>query len=479
MPARGCWTSPLRPGPSWCLTPKGRSRSQATRSATTTTASWCRGIGTEPRSVSVHDNKVQDNHRAAFIWVGEADSVDIHDNFVKDNGLDVFFDNEGLAKAFEKGEDFGDGRTQGILTKDCNNVRIHRNTVINSVSDGIGIMNRGLTFDEDHRLKFDPDYEKHLVHDIEIFDNVIERNGEQGIWITSAKRGKVYRNKVIANAHRRGETGGSTGILLEGDVSEFEIFENEVAWNDIFGIGIISSSNNTIRGNDIHHNGDGGIGWNDAVHIEKRPSANNVVEGNRIHDNRVAAFVVWGKTLGRTVLKNNEVVNNGGNPIHFEFYDDYDMRAHPDDWKYDGKPVVFKLVSDEQMAMFESDKGTPEKREDEGKVVLLILFVASGLLLTVLSVPMIFRKIPPNYWYGFRVKATLENEEVWYPANEYAGKGLFWVGIGTVVAAVALFLVPITNVGVYASAVGGIVIVGLAVAVIQSFLYLRTLTEVR
>ena len=116
------------------------------------------------------------------------------------------------------------------------------------MSDGIGIMNRGLMFDEEHHLKLDPDYEKHLVHNIEIFDNLIERNGEQGIWITSAKRGKVFRNKVIANAHRQGETGGSTGILLEGDVSEFDIFDNEVAWNDIFGIGIICSSNNTIRG---------------------------------------------------------------------------------------------------------------------------------------------------------------------------------------------------------------------------------------
>ena len=122
---------------------------------------------------------------------------------------------------------------------------------------------------------------------------------------------------------------------------------------------------------------------------------------------------------------------------------------------------------------------TPVERADEGMVVLLILFVASGLLLTALSLPMIFRKIPPNYWYGFRVKATLENEEVWYPANEYAGKRLFWVGTGTVVSAVALLLVPITNIGVYASAVGGIVMFGLLVTVIQIFLYLRTLTDVR
>lgn len=429
------------------------------------------------KSVSVHDNSVQDSHRAASIWVGEADSVDIHDNFVKDNGLDVFYDNEALARAFEKGEDFGDGRMQGILAKDCNNVRIGKNTVINSASDGIGIMNWGLAFDQDHRLKFDPHYENHLVHDIEIFDNVIERNGEQGIWITSARRGKIYRNKVIANAHRRGETGGSSGITFEGDVSEFTIFENEIAWNDVFGIGITCSSNNTIRDNDIHHNGDGGIGWFDVVHIEKRPSSNNIIEGNRIYDNRTAAFVVWAQAVGRTVLKDNEVANNGGNPIHYEFYDDYDMRTHLDDWKYAGKPVLFKLASDELMGMFETGGTSVEERADEDMVVPLVLFVASGLLLAALLVPLIFRKVPPNYWYGFRVGATLEKEEVWYPANEYAGRRLCWVGVATVVAAVGLFLIPVNNVGVYASIVGGIVVVGLLVTLVQSILYLRPLTQ--
>jgi hypothetical protein len=80
-------------------------------------------------------------------------------------------------------------------------------------------------------------------------------------------------------------------------------------------------------------------------------------------------------------------------------------------------------------------------------------------------------------WQRFRVRATLENEEVWYPANEYAGKWLFWVGIGTVVSALVLFPLPIPNVGIYASAVGGIAMVALVVTLVQSFLYLRTLTE--
>jgi hypothetical protein len=109
-------------------------------------------------------------------------------------------------------------------------------------------------------------------------------------------------------------------------------------------------------------------------------------------------------------------------------------------------------------------------------ITLLMLYLVTGLLLGGLSLPLIFRKFPPNYWYGFRVRATLENEDIWYPVNEYAAKRLLWVGIATVVAASVLFPL-LTNVGIYASAMGGIVLLGLAVSLIQSFLYLRSLID--
>ena len=109
-------------------------------------------------------------------------------------------------------------------------------------------------------------------------------------------------------------------------------------------------------------------------------------------------------------------------------------------------------------------------------VTLLIVYVASGLLLTGLSVPLILRKVPPNIWYGFRVKATLEDEAIWYPVNEYTGKWLLGVGLLTVVMAVVAFFATASNVGVYASIVGGAVVGSLTVAVIKSFLYLRQLT---
>ena len=69
-----------------------------------------------------------------------------------------------------------------------------------------------------------------------------------------------------------------------------------------------------------------------------------------------------------------------------------------------------------------------EGRAQSDRLVLLIVFVAAGLLLAVLALPMAYGKVPPNPWYGFRVKTTLENEAVWYPANAFAGKRLFWVG---------------------------------------------------
>ena len=50
-------------------------------------------------------------------------------------------------------------------------------------------------------------------------------------------------------------------------------------------------------------------------------------------------------------------------------------------------------------------------------ILIFITYVVGGLLVTALSVPLIQKRIPPNPWYGFRVRKTLENRDVWYAAN--------------------------------------------------------------
>ena len=53
---------------------------------------------------------------------------------------------------------------------------------------------------------------------------------------------------------------------------------------------------------------------------------------------------------------------------------------------------------------------------------------AIGPLLIVLSIPLIFRWVPRNRFYGLRIPATLGNESVWYDANALSGRHMLALG---------------------------------------------------
>ena len=284
--------------------------------------------GMRAEKVSIYDNIVEKNHRSFFIKVFNADNVDIYDNYVADNGLGIFMDNKGLIEAFERGENFGDGRSQGIFTEGSNHVRISGNTLINSSSDGIAVTNGELDF----------------VEDIEIFNNTVLKNGEQGIWIVSARNGQIYNNVVSENRH--------SGIMFEGEVFDFRVFDNDIGYNNSFGIYLISSSGNEIYNNDIHHHGDGAIGWGEQFYLEKKTSSDTIIRSNNISHNRIAALNVKTDLLGLVTVENNVFTKNGGDPIHLEFYDDYDMTAHPADWEYNETSVLVRLKNEEQIDQF-------------------------------------------------------------------------------------------------------------------------------
>jgi len=291
---------------------------------------------TRTDEVLIYNNTVERNHRSYFISVYDANKVDIYNNFVADNGLSIFMDNIALVEAFERGEAFGDGRSQGILSQGSNHVRIHGNTVINSSSDGIGVINGELDY----------------VEDVEIFDNMITGNGEQGIWIVKSRNGWIHDNVIWENRIRPGDWGGSSGIMFEGGVSNFSIYDNDISYNDALGIFAISSSDNDIYGNEIHHNADGAIGFGESFFIESSVSNNTIIRDNIIHHNRIAAFNIRTDLLANVVVDNNTFTKNGGNPIHYADYDDYDVTAHPEDWEYDSPSVLTFLRQDEQLDDF-------------------------------------------------------------------------------------------------------------------------------
>jgi len=106
---------------------------------------------------------------------------------------------------------------------------------------------------------------------------------------------------------------------------------------------------------------------------------------------------------------------------------------------------------------------------------LLALYVGAKLLLIALSVPLMRREVRPNAWYGFRVRETLADPEIWYAADAYAGKYLLGVGLVTVLTAVGLYCVLGITPDAYALARAGIILAAQVVCVLRSFRYLAKL----
>ena len=68
----------------------------------------------------------------------------------------------------------------------------------------------------------------------------------------------------------------------------------------------------------------------------------------------------------------------------------------------------------------------------------MLIFSLIGLLFIGLSIPLLRRRIGPNAWYGLRVPATLEDEEVWYQANAKSARDLLLLGLLQLLLALGL-----------------------------------------
>ena len=71
--------------------------------------------------------------------------------------------------------------------------------------------------------------------------------------------------------------------------------------------------------------------------------------------------------------------------------------------------------------------------------MMLLIYGLMGLLLVALCVPMMYDKIPPNSFYGFRTPRTLSDPNIWYPANRVAGRNLALAGLIVIITALVVF----------------------------------------
>lgn len=111
----------------------------------------------------------------------------------------------------------------------------------------------------------------------------------------------------------------------------------------------------------------------------------------------------------------------------------------------------------------------------EDKTILLVLYLLAGVLLVLLSIPLHRQRITPNGLYGFRVKKTMENPEIWYAVNKHFSIRLFWTGISTILAAVILYFIPSLSLDAYALSCLAIFILVFGVGIAQSVIYMQKL----
>lgn len=98
-----------------------------------------------------------------------------------------------------------------------------------------------------------------------------------------------------------------------------------------------------------------------------------------------------------------------------------------------------------------------------------VRLVASAIVVGAISIPLIFKIVPPNGVYGFRTSATRSSVDIWYSANAFMGWALL---VGAVVSSAGVVRLPET-------AKRGLLLVvfllPLLAAVAASFVYLYRL----
>lgn len=105
---------------------------------------------------------------------------------------------------------------------------------------------------------------------------------------------------------------------------------------------------------------------------------------------------------------------------------------------------------------------------------IMLLYVGGGILLILLAIPLYFEKVKPNALYGFRVRKTLENPEVWYPVNKYGARWMIVSGLSMVFTAIGFSLIPGLDLDIYALACAGVFAVVFSIGLMMTMRYMNS-----
>jgi uncharacterized membrane protein len=100
--------------------------------------------------------------------------------------------------------------------------------------------------------------------------------------------------------------------------------------------------------------------------------------------------------------------------------------------------------------------------------MLCVGFVTLGVCL-----PLIYRKIPMNHFYGIRIPQAFASAERWYAVNAHGGRLFARWSCLMIVAGLVGFLLPLRFFSAYATIVVCVVLVSVLVPLVQTIRWAR------
>ena len=98
--------------------------------------------------------------------------------------------------------------------------------------------------------------------------------------------------------------------------------------------------------------------------------------------------------------------------------------------------------------------------------VFAITILLSGVLILLLSLPLVYRKVPMNHLYGVRIRASFESDRRWYDINAYGGRLMAIGSLPIVAAGVTGLFLPGHWLLPYACGATAVTVVSLLVALV-------------
>lgn len=224
-----------------------------------------------------------------------------------------------------------DGESYGISWRDVNdaaepdklltrvtgevlNSLIHHNYYGIYTFQASGMLFRGNQFYDNVRYGFDP---HDFSHSFTVENNQAYNNGSHGFIISRGCNNITFRNNVAFNNNDPSPTSLAHGFMLDpgspnsvdpqAPSTENLLENNEAYGNEGYGLRILGSNSNEIRGNYFHDNEMG-------ISIEQN-STGNLIIGNRLNNNTRFGIALQ-ETANKNPLLNNEVLNNGDTGIY-------------------------------------------------------------------------------------------------------------------------------------------------------------------